>query len=79
MLVRLAALAEGADFNDISKRRSDEYALKNNLPILDNVLYPRHTGFNHLLGQVRGHVKAVYDVTLVHEVSALSGSIELND
>ena len=79
MLVRLAVLTEGTDFRTESKKQSDSYALKNNLPILENVLYPRHTGFNHLLGQVRGHVKAVYDVTLVHEVSALRGSIELND
>ena len=37
---------EGATMSPNSKQRSDEYSLKNNLPIFKNVLLPRKTGFD---------------------------------
>lgn len=44
---------EGTDRTAFTLRRSREYAKKNGLQELNNVLYPRSAGFLHLVKEMR--------------------------
>lgn len=44
---------EGTDKTAFTTRRSNEYAKKNNLPELRNLLYPRIAGFIHLVNKMK--------------------------
>jgi len=62
--VQFLIFPEGTDMDERGKRRSDEFAKKNGLPIYNYVLHPRTTGFVHTLTVLRNHVDAVYDLTV---------------
>ncbi|KAK9887014.1 hypothetical protein WA026_019941 [Henosepilachna vigintioctopunctata] len=59
---------EGTDFTKNTKRKSDNYAEKNNLPIYHHILHPRTTGFAFLAGKLLNDkcLDAIYDLTLVY-------------
>jgi lysocardiolipin and lysophospholipid acyltransferase len=44
---------EGTDKTAYTSARSDEYAKREGLPPLKNLLHPRTTGFTHLVGRMR--------------------------
>eukprot|EP01135_Chromosphaera_perkinsii_P008470 Nk52_evm38s1360 gene=Nk52_evmTU38s1360 len=66
---------EGAVMRPSVKQKSDNYCIENNLPIFDNLLYPRMTGFLFFIKEVRKHngPKFIYDFTLKHEGWGPSG------
>ncbi|KAB7496090.1 Lysocardiolipin acyltransferase 1 [Armadillidium nasatum] len=59
---------EGTNITKSTKRRSDEYGNKNNLPLYDYVLHPRTTGFCFLSQEMMKaqHLDAIYDVTVMY-------------
>eukprot|EP01063_Lacrimia_lanifica_P024653 TRINITY_DN32521_c0_g1_i1.p2 TRINITY_DN32521_c0_g1~~TRINITY_DN32521_c0_g1_i1.p2 ORF type:complete len:380 (+),score=190.02 TRINITY_DN32521_c0_g1_i1:55-1140(+) len=57
---------EGTDLHTKAIAKSKEFAEKHDLPVLDQVLYPRVTGFLFMLEQLRPMLDAVWDVTLLY-------------
>ncbi|XP_072379018.1 lysocardiolipin acyltransferase 1-like [Diabrotica undecimpunctata] len=64
----LLLFPEGTDFTEETKKSSDNYALKNNLPLYETVLHPKTTGFVYLTQQLlqKQSLDAVYDIILVY-------------
>lgn len=63
----LVSFPEGTRLTKEKVARSQEYAKKNNLPALNNVLLPRTKGFTASVLGLRSHVKAVYDITIDYQ------------
>jgi len=61
----LASHVEGTRFSPEKLQQSQDYAKKNDLPILHNVLLPRKRGFVATVSELRDTIDAVYDITLV--------------
>ncbi|CAD5232030.1 unnamed protein product [Bursaphelenchus xylophilus] len=59
---------EGTDRTAFTLNRSNEFAKKNGLRELKNVLYPRSAGFLHLVKEMRrnNYLEYVYDVTVAY-------------
>lgn len=66
--IQLLIFPEGTDKTPDTTARSDAYARKNNLPLLQHVLHPRETGFVYVIKALRdlGAIDAVYDLTLAY-------------
>ncbi|CAG9855009.1 unnamed protein product [Phyllotreta striolata] len=64
----LLIFPEGTDLTQDTKKSSDRYAEKNNLPTYDYVLHPRTTGFVYLAKQLLSsdNLDAIYDITLAY-------------
>ncbi|CAH1110213.1 unnamed protein product [Psylliodes chrysocephalus] len=64
----LLIFPEGTDLTEQTKKSSDRYAEKNNLPLYDYVLHPKTTGFAYLAHQLlaENSLDAVYDCTLAY-------------
>ena len=58
--------AEGTRVRPEKIARSQEYAEKQGLPRLKHVLIPRTKGFVASVQSLRGHVDAVYDLTIAY-------------
>ncbi|XP_011555631.3 lysocardiolipin acyltransferase 1 [Plutella xylostella] len=68
---RLVLFPEGTDLSDENRRKSDRFAVANNLSHLDFVLHPRTTGWTVLVSRLRGAaLAAVYDVTVAYDAPA---------
>ena len=52
-MVQVLLFPEGTDFTAKTKKHSDSFAKKNNLPYLEYVLHPRTTGFNFIVQKMR--------------------------
>ena len=65
--VWVVSFAEGTRSTPAKLERSREYALKQGHPQLEHVLLPRTKGFVATLTALRGHLDAVYDVTIGYE------------
>jgi len=61
----LASHVEGTRITPEKLKQSHEFAKKNDLPILQNVLLPRKRGFIISMKNLRGSLDAIYDMTLV--------------
>lgn len=55
---------EGTDLSQKNKDKSNRFADKAGLPHREYTLYPRTTGWNHLVALVREKVDHIYDVTM---------------
>jgi len=62
--IELLIFPEGTDLTEYSMHKSEQYALKNNLPIYKHVLHPRVKGFQMAVHLLRSSVDAVYDITI---------------
>ncbi|CAH1792687.1 unnamed protein product [Owenia fusiformis] len=62
---------EGTDLTERTKKKSDEFAEKNNWEKYDHVLHPRTTGFTFLAELMRkdGMLDAIYDITVGYPYS----------
>lgn len=68
---RILIYPEGTRFREKKKKESIEYAIKNNLPLMQHTLVPRIKGFNLILNETKWSTEnpiniPVYDVTLVY-------------
>jgi 1-acyl-sn-glycerol-3-phosphate acyltransferase len=62
------SFAEGTRITPKKKKRSQEFAKKMNLPILENVMLPRTKGFEATLEGL-DTIEAIYDITIGYENS----------
>jgi lysocardiolipin and lysophospholipid acyltransferase len=64
----LLIFPEGTDLSPDNKKKSDKFAIENNLPKYEHVLHPRTTGFVYLASRLIRHktLDAIYDVTVVY-------------
>ncbi len=60
----LVTFPEGTRFREEKARKSREFAKKSGLRPLDHLLIPRTKGFVTTVENLRGHLDAVYDVTI---------------
>lgn len=60
----LMIFPEGTRFKKSKLERSHKIALRKGLPILNNVLLPRPKGFTSSVVGLKGHVSAVYDISI---------------
>jgi 1-acyl-sn-glycerol-3-phosphate acyltransferase len=58
---------EGTRITDKKREESWDFAEKNSLPRLHNVLLPRTKGFSHIADACRPVVDCVYDTTIAYE------------
>ncbi|KAJ5888923.1 acyltransferase-domain-containing protein [Penicillium taxi] len=63
----LLIFPEGTNLSINTKRRSDEFGLKQGYPSFNHVILPRSTGLFFCLQQLRGTVEWVYDSTIAYE------------
>jgi len=63
----LMIFPEGTNLSTNTKKRSDAYGAKQNLPSFKHVILPRSTGLFFCLQQLRGTVEYVYDSTIAYE------------
>ncbi|CAD6186759.1 unnamed protein product [Caenorhabditis auriculariae] len=70
---------EGTDKSEWTTRKSREYAKKNGLRNLEYVLYPRVTGFFHLISKMRSvdYVDYIYDITIGYPFNIVQSEVEL--
>lgn len=64
--IQLLIFPEGTDLDSKGKAASDRFATKAGLPLYDNVLHPRTTGFVHCVNLLRDKVEVIYDVTVAY-------------
>lgn len=57
---------EGTRMKPGKLQSAQEFARKNNMPVLKNVLIPRVRGFQATLEGLEGHLQAVYDLTIAY-------------
>ena len=63
--IQILLFPEGGDLTPHSRKRSDDYAKKNDLPRYQYCIHPRTTGFNYVMNALRdGGLDAVYDITI---------------
>jgi 1-acyl-sn-glycerol-3-phosphate acyltransferase len=65
--VHLVSFVEGTRFTMAKLTMAQEYAEKNGLPVPRHTLVPRSKGFAASVEGLRGHVAAVYDLTIGYE------------
>ncbi|CEJ54787.1 Putative Lysophosphatidic acid acyltransferase LPAAT [Penicillium brasilianum] len=63
----LLIFPEGTNLSLNTKRRSDEFGLKQGYPSFNHMILPRSTGLFFCLQQLRGTVEYVYDSTIAYE------------
>ncbi|KAI6187031.1 PlsC domain-containing protein [Aphelenchoides besseyi] len=70
---------EGTDRTQYTLGRSRDYAKKYNLPVLNNVLYPRSSGFTHLISEMRkkNYIRYVYDVTVAYPAEIVQNETDM--
>ncbi|KAK6043698.1 hypothetical protein COOONC_18797 [Cooperia oncophora] len=70
---------EGTDKSPWTTTKSSEYAKKNGLKELKNLLYPRVAGFFHLLTKMReaNFVTYVYDVSIAYPYNIVQSEVDL--
>ncbi|CAP39734.2 Protein CBR-BUS-18 [Caenorhabditis briggsae] len=70
---------EGTDKSEWTTLKSREFAKKNGLRNLDYVLYPRTTGFLHLLNKMREreYVDYIYDITIAYPYNIVQSEVDL--
>ncbi|KAL3284654.1 hypothetical protein HHI36_018808 [Cryptolaemus montrouzieri] len=59
---------EGTDFTEETKKKSDSYAIKNNLQKYEYLLHPRTRGFAFIASKLleKNCLDAIYDLTLIY-------------
>lgn len=64
--IELLMFPEGTDYNVKSRRRSDSFARKNDLPQYEFVLHPRKTGFQFMACKLINskQIKYIHDITV---------------
>jgi 1-acyl-sn-glycerol-3-phosphate acyltransferase len=62
----LISFSEGTRITAAKLARTREYANKQSLPLPEHVLIPRTKGFVASVEGLRGHIQAVYDVTIAY-------------
>ncbi|XP_075975245.1 lysocardiolipin acyltransferase 1-like [Anticarsia gemmatalis] len=68
---RVVLFPEGTDLSDDNRRRSEKFALSNNLQQYEFVLHPRTTGWVALCSRLRDSgLASVYDVTIAYDTPA---------
>lgn len=65
--VSLLLFPEGTDFSDKEREVSAQWAVTNGLENYRQVLHPRTLGFVEVVRLLRGHLDAVYDLTLGYQ------------
>jgi lysocardiolipin and lysophospholipid acyltransferase len=65
--VQLWLFPEGTRLTQKKLKSSQEYAKEKGYPIWNNLLLPRHKGFNTTLSSLDGVVSVIYNVTLSYE------------
>ncbi|KAF1751550.1 hypothetical protein GCK72_018104 [Caenorhabditis remanei] len=70
---------EGTDKSEWTTLKSREFAKKNGLRHLEYVLYPRTTGFLHLLNKMRQqeYVDYIYDITIAYPYNIVQSEVDL--
>uniref|UniRef100_A0A8R1I2S4 PlsC domain-containing protein n=1 Tax=Caenorhabditis japonica TaxID=281687 RepID=A0A8R1I2S4_CAEJA len=70
---------EGTDKSEWTTLKSREFAKKNGLRQLDYVLYPRTTGFLHLLNKMRqqDYIEYIYDITIAYPYNIVQSEVDL--
>ncbi|MFH4976691.1 hypothetical protein AB6A40_003400 [Gnathostoma spinigerum] len=70
---------EGTDKTAHTTKVSEEYAKKNGLPPLTEVLYPRSAGMIHLITQMRQHqyIDYIYDLTVAYPDNIVQSEVAL--
>lgn len=61
----LILFPEGQIFETYKVKKSHEYATKNELPLLNNLLLPRLRGFREIVPILRGKIDYIIDTTIV--------------
>lgn len=76
---QLLLFPEGTDKSPWTTQKSAEYAAKNGLRPLEHLLYPRVTGFHHLLTRMRraNYVSHIYDITIGYPYNIVQSEINL--
>ncbi|PAV80641.1 hypothetical protein WR25_21523 [Diploscapter pachys] len=76
---QLLLFPEGTDKSPWTTVKSTEYAKKNGLRQLKHVLYPRTTGFYHLLKKMRqlDYIDYIYDITIAYPYNIVQSEVEL--
>ncbi|VDO65759.1 unnamed protein product [Haemonchus placei] len=76
---QLLLFPEGTDKSPWTTTKSSEYAKKNGLKELKNLLYPRVTGFYHLLSKMRkeNYVTYVYDISIAYPYNIVQSEVDL--
>jgi len=65
--VWLNMFAEGTRIRPKVLQRSQEFCRSKGLPVFENVLFPRHKGFEACIQALRGsHIQYVYDLTIAY-------------
>lgn len=67
--VWLMTFPEGTRFREHKREVAQQFARSKNLPVLDNVLFPRVKGVAASLEGLSMHIHAVYDVTIGYPVA----------
>ncbi|XP_050674835.1 lysocardiolipin acyltransferase 1-like [Leptidea sinapis] len=68
---RVVLFPEGTDLSEENKRRSEKFAISKQLPVYDNVLHPRTTGWSMLCSRLRdAGLVSIYDVTIAYDKPA---------
>jgi len=62
--IQLLIFPEGTDLSDVNRKKSSEFAEKNNLVKYNEVLHPRTKGFIYTVALLRKSVKYIYDITI---------------
>uniref|UniRef100_A0A915C8L6 Phospholipid/glycerol acyltransferase domain-containing protein n=3 Tax=Parascaris univalens TaxID=6257 RepID=A0A915C8L6_PARUN len=70
---------EGTDKSPWTSEKSREYAKKNGLRDLKNVIYPRSAGITYLITKMRqcNYISCIYDVTVAYPVNVVQSEIDL--
>uniref|UniRef100_A0AAF5Q422 Phospholipid/glycerol acyltransferase domain-containing protein n=2 Tax=Wuchereria bancrofti TaxID=6293 RepID=A0AAF5Q422_WUCBA len=70
---------EGTDKTPSTTIKSNNYARKNGLKQLNNLIYPRSAGFIHLINEMKqyNYIDCIYDVTIAYPVNIVQSEINL--
>ncbi|CAB3398293.1 unnamed protein product [Caenorhabditis bovis] len=70
---------EGTDKSEWTTLKSREFAKKNGLRNLEYVLYPRVTGFLHLVNKMRKerYIDYIYDITIAYPYNIVQSEVDL--
>lgn len=63
----LISFSEGTRITPEKLQKSQDYSKRNQLPVFQNVLFPRTKGFTASVTALRENIDAIYDVTLRYE------------
>lgn len=63
----IVSFLEGTRATASKIKRSQTFAKKNNLPVLEHVMLPRAKGFTATMEGIEGRIAAIYDFTIAYE------------